>query len=78
MLSFILQYKAEPQDISVLLQEKNLSKVLNENNKKQNKQTNKQKQLKNSALKPIGFLKRNVLNFTGKGKEIQMRVEQGN
>lgn len=78
MLSFILQYKAEPQDISVQLQEKNLSKVLNKNNKKQNKQTNKQKQLKNSALKPIGFFKGNVLNFTGKGKEIQMRVEQGN
>lgn len=42
MLLFKFQYKAEPQDISVLLQEKNLIKVSNKTdyNKKQNKQIN--------------------------------------
>lgn len=46
MLSFIFQYKAEPQDISILLQGNKLSKVLNKNNnKKQNKQTKKPEQL---------------------------------
>lgn len=58
MLSFIFQYKTEPQDISVLLQEKNLSEVLNKNNKKQNKQT--KNQLKNSALKPVMFFLKEI------------------
>lgn len=40
MLLFKFRYKAEPQDISVLPQEKNLTKVTNKTdyNKKQNKQ----------------------------------------
>lgn len=65
MLSFSIPIKVEPQDILVLVQEKEF-KILNENNDNKKAEQRNKKSLKKSCLKPIRVFKLNIPNFKGK------------